>query len=505
MSEISRLFAKAPNSHSQTDLAEVFNFMVSNGYKRNFGDDLEVVESSPAGMSVLLQTGKAFIEGYYYYNDADKTVNIDAADAALNRIDRIVLECDALTDLEIVVKVSKGVAAAVPVAPALTRAGGIYEISLAQVYVGAGVVAIYNTNITDERDDPTLCGVAQGLAVAKVSQLHSETLPLLNGAVTAAGKPNHGTGYGACNVDDDVYFAGGNGGGSVLVSRYRDDTWTALTVTPARCDIAALTHYNGKLYMCGQYQNVTYVATTRIYDIATNAWSTGLDRPTVMARSAQVELGGKIYCFGGITTAGAYSVKLEIYDIAGNTWAAGANLPSTPTAVPLSATTDGTDIYVMYVDAGGTKFYRYVVSTDSYVAKTSPVLPGTTYGYLFYKFGYIWAATDVYFRYYNITTNTWTTLQTATGLSGLGYPVAMTDSGVCIDNSKIYTYYYHLGDASAEYILGFRKRTNSKLGLINGETLTTGVDTVCVTVDDPYGIYINDTTLTGTYEVEIYG
>ena len=69
MSENSKLFAKVPNSHAQTDLAEVLKFLASNGYKRNVEDELEVVASSPAAMSVSLSTGKAWVEGYYYYND----------------------------------------------------------------------------------------------------------------------------------------------------------------------------------------------------------------------------------------------------------------------------------------------------------------------------------------------------------------------------------------------------------------------------------------------------
>lgn len=497
MSEISRLFAKAPNSHSQTDLQEVLAYLATNGYKRNFGSDLLVTESSPAAMSVTVGIGKAWIEGTYYYLDAAKVVNLDAADGALNRIDRIVVECDYLTDLENKLVYVKGVAAAVPVAPALTRAGGVYQISLCQVYVGAAVVAVYNANITDERDDPLLCGVSQGLNVAKVSQLHSVTMPKLNGAVTAAGKPDHGTDYATCNVGDDVYFAGGSAGGGVLMSRYTDDVWATLTVVPSNTRYASMVHDNGILYLIG---DATPNNTVRTYTISTGAWATKTGKTTATKYHCSVVLGGKIYCFGGNTGA-AYTQKLEIFDIAGNSWSAGADLPSLPTAYPFSCCTDGTNIFVVYTDAGGVKFYKYVVATDSYVARTAP----TNNGYLHYKNGYIWITENANARVFDLDLNAWTLLKANPGLTGTYYATSMTDTHLFIDNSKIYTYYYYLGTAAAEMILGFRDRTISTLGLINGETFSVGLESTCVTINDPYGIYVNDTTLTGTYEVEVYG
>lgn len=497
MSLISRLFAKAPNSHSQTDLAEVFSFLASTGYKRNSYNDLEVIESSPAAMTVSLSTGQAWIEGYYAYNDAAAPVTIEAADGALNRIDRVILRCDYLTNLEITVEVLKGTAAATPTAPALTRAGGIYEISLAQIYVGAAVVAIYNANITDERDDPTLCGVAQGLAVAKVSQLHSLTMPILNGAVTAAGKPALGTYYGVCNNGDDLYFAGGTGGAALY--KYSSDVWTSLTATPTALRQFDLIYYTGALYAISGNVAGSPVAETRIYTISTDTWSTGTVKPIPTYDHGAVEVGGNIYFFGGNTGAG-YNATTEIYNIAGDTWSTGAGLPVATTG-RVYACTDGTDIWVTYNSGAGVKFYKYSISSDSFGVFTSPA----GVGYIFYRSGYIWNYQTTNLRMYNITDDAWSLLASTNGMTGITYPVGLTSSLVAVDNSKTFTYVYKLGSAVTEYILGFRKRLEADLGLMNITTLTTGTDSVCTTTADDYGIYVNDTALTGSYEVEIYG
>src|SRR5262249_27101784 len=50
--------------------------------------------------------------------------------------------------------------------------------------------------------------------------------------------------------------------------------------------------------------SATVVDTTRIYDIATNTWSTGAPMPDVRAFMASGYYNGKIYLVGGYSTAG---------------------------------------------------------------------------------------------------------------------------------------------------------------------------------------------------------
>lgn len=120
---------------------------------------LEVVANSPVGMSVIVRAGWAAIVGttqpamgtYVAYNDGDVGLTITTANATNPRID---LVCVTVNDSyysgsadNVVIQVVAGTPAGSPVAPA-TPAN---SIALAEVYVGAGVLSISNSNITDER------------------------------------------------------------------------------------------------------------------------------------------------------------------------------------------------------------------------------------------------------------------------------------------------------------------------------------------------------------------
>lgn len=133
------------------------------------GDELEVIEQDPNVMEVQVQNGRAFIQGRFYsLEDGPKVIELDEADENDDRIDRIVLRLDLNRDPDdsppkphIVADVKTGTPAESPEPPELERdIGGsdIYELSLSQVFVGADVTSVGDTDITDERHNPDLCG-----------------------------------------------------------------------------------------------------------------------------------------------------------------------------------------------------------------------------------------------------------------------------------------------------------------------------------------------------------
>lgn len=140
--------------------AEYFASFIGNGVFPVPSTSLQVVAGS--GMAVAVKTGKAWINGYFYYNTSDLPVTLATADGVLNRIDRIVVRWD-LTERKISVAAKSSAPATSPVAPALQRDADAYELCLADVLVGAGVTAISQANITDRRLDGSLCGVVAGV------------------------------------------------------------------------------------------------------------------------------------------------------------------------------------------------------------------------------------------------------------------------------------------------------------------------------------------------------
>ena len=147
-------------SHDRTykaeDWAEYFASFIGNGVFPVPSTGLQVVAGS--GMNVTVRAGKAWINGYFYQNTGDLTVQLATADGQLNRIDRIVVQWN-LTNRTITAKVKSSGFSASPSAPAVQRDADIFELVLADVFVAAGVTAITQSRITDQRLNTSLCGV----------------------------------------------------------------------------------------------------------------------------------------------------------------------------------------------------------------------------------------------------------------------------------------------------------------------------------------------------------
>lgn len=142
-----------------------------------FNGDLQVQPSS--GMSVTVGTGYANIEGRVRFFDTTQTKTLPVANGTYPRIDTIVVRLD-LGNRQITCETVQGTYSGnnpSPTAP--VREDGIYEIVLAQIYVGAGVTEITAANITDTRSDNTLCGwitsTVEGVPMEQiVSQMQSD-------------------------------------------------------------------------------------------------------------------------------------------------------------------------------------------------------------------------------------------------------------------------------------------------------------------------------------------
>lgn len=158
-------------SHDRTykaeDWAEYFSSFIGNGVFPVPSTGLQVTAND--GMNVTVKTGKAWINGYFYFNTSDLNATLATADGQLNRIDRIVVRWD-LTNRLISAEVKSSSFSASPSAPLLQRDADIYELALADIYVGAGVTAITQSNITDQRLNTSLCGVV----AAVVDQIDTE-------------------------------------------------------------------------------------------------------------------------------------------------------------------------------------------------------------------------------------------------------------------------------------------------------------------------------------------
>lgn len=149
--------------------AEYFADFISNGIYPNPSTQCQVLANND--MTLTLKPGNAYINGYRYKNDSDKSLSIETADGVLKRIDRIVLRYTVL-NREIKAYVKKGTFASSPVAPSLQRDADMWELGVADIYIANGAVSISQANITDLRLNNIYCGIVHGV----VDQVDTTTI-----------------------------------------------------------------------------------------------------------------------------------------------------------------------------------------------------------------------------------------------------------------------------------------------------------------------------------------
>ena len=108
------------------------------------------------GMTVKVKTGRAIIQNKWVKNDAELTLNITAASSTLPRITAVIIKLND-NNRTITITTKDGEYASSPVAPSMTREGGIYEMALAYVNVAANATSV---TVTDKRSDTGVCGWA---------------------------------------------------------------------------------------------------------------------------------------------------------------------------------------------------------------------------------------------------------------------------------------------------------------------------------------------------------
>lgn len=132
--------------------------IVSGKYALN---QLQVKQTESASMQITVDKGSVIIGGRRYFQDAIRTLTVQAADASLDRIDRVVARLNLNQEYRnIDLYILKGDATSNPAPPALTRNNIIYEMCLAELYVPANVTTITGERITDTRLNSEICGSA---------------------------------------------------------------------------------------------------------------------------------------------------------------------------------------------------------------------------------------------------------------------------------------------------------------------------------------------------------
>lgn len=133
--------------------ADYFGLFVGNGVFASPVNQLKV--SFDSGMDIVVNTGWAFIKGYWYHLDEELTLTVPSNSNNYARTDSVMLRLD-LSNRNV-----KTLYMSDTIQP--TRTDTIYDLKLAEVIVQPNAQSIFVGDITDTRSNENVCGFVKGL------------------------------------------------------------------------------------------------------------------------------------------------------------------------------------------------------------------------------------------------------------------------------------------------------------------------------------------------------
>lgn len=156
---------------SSAPLRKLLHELFSDGVLPNPSTNLQVVVGD-SGMTVKVNPGFAMVNGCMKLEETQRTLEIQAASSAYDRIDTIVVRLNDEANARICdLYVRQGTPASSPVRPDLVRSGSVYEIGLADVFIPRNTSTIAQQRITDTRYETARCGI-----ISSISQFDTTTL-----------------------------------------------------------------------------------------------------------------------------------------------------------------------------------------------------------------------------------------------------------------------------------------------------------------------------------------
>ncbi len=140
-------------TYSARDYSENLATIISNGVLRSTNDDLKVTVN---GLTVTVGIGRAWINGCWYHNDNNYVFPAVTVPTGGARYDRVILRySNVLSDRDIKLMYLQGEAVSSLKKPAITRNDDVYDLVLADIYVGTNATSL---SVKDTRSDAQLCG-----------------------------------------------------------------------------------------------------------------------------------------------------------------------------------------------------------------------------------------------------------------------------------------------------------------------------------------------------------
>lgn len=220
----------------------------------------------------------------------------------------------------------------------------------------------------------------------------------------------------ASAVGDKVYLMGSridsnkSGYNTNLCYNTNDNTWSSKANIPTGRYGATSIDVGSKIYVFGGY-NSDYSNNNECYDTLSNTWTSKKVIPTKIKDMSGDSVGNLIYLFGG-NVSGSPVNTTRCYDTVSNTWTDKANLPNRSLYDTSSCYVEGYGVYVIggYIPNIGVKYNScYNNETNTWTAKAE--LPyernGSGIGLIDNYIYIIGGGSNVTIVRYSVEKNTW--------------------------------------------------------------------------------------------------
>ncbi|MCI7804352.1 MAG: leucine-rich repeat domain-containing protein [Oscillospiraceae bacterium] len=177
--------------YTAEDFTSYLSGMICDGVFDTYGDNFSV--SAGDNVSVVIGTGKAWIDGHFFLNDIAYKLDLKKyVDESLNRYVIIGISCDTSDSVRACqIEVKAGTAATSPSVPSFQNTDAKKYLTLAAVRLNNGITEISQADITDYRSNEKKCGYVKCiLGKCKVSEIlsaldtYNSTITQLNNHVT---------------------------------------------------------------------------------------------------------------------------------------------------------------------------------------------------------------------------------------------------------------------------------------------------------------------------------
>ena len=134
--------------YKANEFGRLFDGIITDGIFDNIGNEF-IVTPSGNGLTVLIDTGRAWFNNIWINNDARYPITPEDADPLYNRIDAVVIEVNKNDDVRKgYINIVKGAeSGGTPSKPELTRTDGVYQYALAYLTIPANLSIITDDNI----------------------------------------------------------------------------------------------------------------------------------------------------------------------------------------------------------------------------------------------------------------------------------------------------------------------------------------------------------------------